>query len=386
LLWGVASAGVVYTYSVDRLSTRDSVQVTGNGEGNWAAKYLANHIRPPGVLFPGQAVEITKPPSFVVTPFTSFADPSLTGAWKATTTLIASLAEMAGDPWERWSDASKLLDKCSSLDNALGCVKEVFALIIKEEAEKADAAKNTKLGNNMRMISHVVKAIDLTGVVASLSLALASGNFGLDKHATFANVPNKPVVDGEGRAIVDGCLSFDTFDWHIDAACQDNVYRVIGRAPGSSYIARDPGTHRAVLVTPTGVIKNIGNGGIFNCLAATMFVIDVATLPALGAPTQGEASCLDAGPIQWDFRPVRDGGNIPDNVILRERPEDAGTGPISNWLINNRGEIQTIENGGIYLCLAYANPVIWNVPYGNAPFTVGIDWWRPVGTAPASCG
>ena len=61
------------------------------------------------------------------------------------------------------------------------------------------------------------------------------------------------------------------------------------------------------------------------------------------------------------------------DIILRN--PDGNT-----WLINTAGEIQTIPDGGTYLCLATTNPVIWNVP------EPAIDNWPPSGNEPAACG
>jgi hypothetical protein len=221
-----------------------------------------------------------------------------------------------------------------------------------------------------------------------LSLAVGTGVFETlagNTEVRFANEPKRPTVDSAGRALASSCVTHDNYEWTINDSCQDTVYQGIGRIGPASSIARNPATHRAVLVQPDGSVLNIHDGGTFNCLADTWFVLDNAGLPALEQPTERNATCGDAGAQQWIYRPAGDGGNIPNNVILRERPEDATDGVIASWLINNRGEIQTIPDGGTYLCLAYTNPVIWNVPYGDVPF-VGIAQWRPVGTEPASCG
>ena len=280
-----------------------------------------------------------------------------------------------------------MFDACHPVawSNALGCAKTILEGILDEDL--GEGGLGSKLARKLRFARAVLKAADLPGLVASLGLAVGSNVFSQHTDAEFANVP-KPAGGGQQGPrghrqlpVARRCLLAPRRGLsgpHLRHAAQI--------PPGGSYIARNPGTHRAVLVQSGGTVKNIGSGGVFNCLASTMFVFDIPGQPALTGSTSGEATCGDAGPVTWDFRPVRDGGNIPDNVILRERPEDAGANGIASWLINSRGEIQTIPDGGTYLCLAYANPVIWNVPYGNVPFVVGILWWRPVGHEPASCG
>lgn len=123
---------------------------------------------------------------------------------------------------------------------------------------------------------------------------------------------------------------------------------------------------------------DIPNGGIFQCLAATWLVHDNAGEPALSQKVEGAATCADRGPRTWRVAPATTGGNIPNNVLLRELASEAGSSAQQTWLIN-KGEIQSIPDGGTYLCLAYANPVIWDVRYTEAAA------WTPVGTA-ASCG
>jgi hypothetical protein len=138
-------------------------------------------------------------------------------------------------------------------------------------------------------------------------------------------------------------------------------------APGGdgSYIARnpDPSSGRSVLVEPDGRILNIKDGGTFLCLAATRWVVDVTGQDPLTKPTDGDATCTSSGAPQWSFAPAGVGnGNIPDNVILREDVRGAPGTVQQTWLVNSSGELQSIPDGGTYLCLAYKKPVIWNVP------------------------
>jgi hypothetical protein len=153
-----------------------------------------------------------------------------------------------------------------------------------------------------------------------------------------------------------------------------------------SYIARnpDPSSGRSVLVEPDGRILNIKDGGMFLCLAATRGVVDVAGQEPLTKHTNGDATCSSSGAAPWNFMPLGVGnGNIPDNVILREDVRGLPSGSIQHtWLVNSSGKLQSIPDGGTYLCLAYRNAVIWNVPLAAA------QAWpddRIDGT-PASCG
>lgn len=135
----------------------------------------------------------------------------------------------------------------------------------------------------------------------------------------------------------------------------------------SSWIARNPDNGRAVLVDGTR-IRPIVDGGAFLCLAASRWVWDIPTLSALRTATSEPAACSTSAEGDWDVH--RDDPNVGRNVLLRNTDGAA-------WLINDRGERQNVPDGGTYKCLAYTNPVIWNVPQSR------IEEW-PVGT-PATC-
>lgn len=141
---------------------------------------------------------------------------------------------------------------------------------------------------------------------------------------------------------------------------------------GTDWIARNPDTGTAVQVR-NGAIYRIADGATFSCLAQTRVVWDIASLEALRVATVGDATCDNTGRTPWTFTPTAQGGNTGTNIILRNPTGNA-------WLINSAGEIQTIPDGGTYLCLARANPVVWNVPTDN------IHAWAPVGGTPAACG
>lgn len=165
-----------------------------------------------------------------------------------------------------------------------------------------------------------------------------------------------------------------------------------GLSGNGTFIARTA-ARKGYLVDPSaGTARSITNGGDFLCYARNRYVIDlVKTFSTDGETTflhlDPAVEILDAnpapactaqtvGPGSWTFT-APPHGNTPFNVILKGA-EDGGVD--SAWLINSRGQIQTIPDGGTYECLVHANPVIWNVPFA------AIQAWRPVGTTPASCG
>jgi DNA uptake protein ComE-like DNA-binding protein len=391
VVFGLATASVVYyQYATDNQSTHG---LTGRVETNPFSAELLDWLDISNALFPGQSLHVTKRPSFVGTPVHVEVSASATTAWASINVLLGSLAEMAGGDAQKVYDFAAGARDCAGvpLDEALGCAKTVVEGALHSAQEGLDG--RTKLARKLKSVARALKALDVPGVAASVSTSFIvkyQQSHGDGTDATLRNEPNKPSVDALGRNVKAQCLSQGAFSWILDMACQNAFYASLGgvlsRVPaGDSYIARNPSTHRAVLVKPGGVVLDIKDGGTFNCLAATWFVWDNEDVPALNKPLSGDATCGDAGPRHWDMRPVAEGGNIPDDVILRLRPEDAQNGT-GSWLINNRSEIQTIPDGGTYLCLAYANPVIWNVPLGDRVPFVGINEWRPVGTAPASCG
>ncbi len=141
---------------------------------------------------------------------------------------------------------------------------------------------------------------------------------------------------------------------------------------GSDWIARNPTTGASVHVK-NGHYYRIADGGTFTCLATTRIVWDIATLKALKQPSEGNATCTNTGRTNWTYTPTAQGGNTGVNIILRNPTGNA-------YLINTAGEIQTIPDGGTYVCLTKTNPVIWNTPNTN------ITAWTPIGSQPAHCG
>jgi alpha-tubulin suppressor-like RCC1 family protein len=122
-----------------------------------------------------------------------------------------------------------------------------------------------------------------------------------------------------------------------------------------------------------GQVYNIADGTTFLCLAKTRFVHDDARQPELTAPTSGDAVCNNNLRTAWIVAPASQGGNVPNNTILRDPSGQAR-------LVNSVGEIQNINDGGTYLCLATTTPVIWDVP------ATTVFAWTPMSATPASCG
>lgn len=160
-----------------------------------------------------------------------------------------------------------------------------------------------------------------------------------------------------------------------------------GPAANGTFIARTA-RGQGFLVDPrTSTANEIRNGGDFLCYASTRFVVDLVTKfkesgdeylhldPKAKVSADKASPCTPSTTGIWTYTAPPE-GNTPFNVILRE---EGGSEVTSSWLINNRGQIQSIPDGGTYECLVYANPVIWNVPLEKARA------WQEVGPD-ASCG
>ena len=263
-------------------------------------------------------------------------------------------------------------------------------------------------GNLMNCISGIV----LGGFEDAESAAKAVGNAAeADKYATFI----------DGFNLLTAGLAFDNLETsyltEVHAALQGNKHVTVNfspppvnvgsngtgstgmksLAPDNYYIARTSDGTGYLVYPDLGTADEITSPTDFLCYAKTRYVWDYVPVY-----TQGDSDYLDisdlsawiqitgnpapqcpmpTGPTWFsDFRPASLGGDIPDNVLLHEKELDAGSNPVASWLINNKDEIQTIQDPGVYVCLALYNPVIWEVPYSD------VAGWTPVGTASASCG
>jgi hypothetical protein len=354
---------VVYRYDIfDGTSVH---HVDGKNDPNvWVDTLRGAINRNTNYLLGRQTLTVSKLPDSGETTVEIHADPVVSGLWAVVPSLVSLVGRGLG---AKLYAAAGAIEACapllSSRDFAqvAGCVKTATKNAADEYLRDHPVENNKPsfLQKVAATVKFAVKALDIASFAGSFAFALGT-NFGDGQAIILRN--NRPPAPGGGEGG--------------------------GVNPGDSFIARDPSSRRAVLVKPNGAVRNIPNGGVFNCLARTWVVWDNPNMPQLNAVNPDAATCADAGPTHWDFRPVSRGGNIPNNVLLRERPEDATNGVIASYLINNLGEIQTITgatSGGIYLCLAQTNPVIWNVPFGFGS-TVGIQDWPDVGQEDASCG
>jgi hypothetical protein len=349
---GLATLGGLYHYSVHEGISNS--YVAGGSEDDFALslieKALTNEVP---YLFPDQTLHVSKPINSGDTNVDMTASAGVTGAWAGMSDIVDTVG---GHVFKLWhdlapADAEATLSECAHLDSSgVACLRDAAG-----RAVDAVLARPDLLSLSQQMFYATAKR-----ALVLLSVGDWLTQFGFSFAVSFG--------DGQGVLLRDNSLPPNGGGGGI--------------GPDDSYIARDPisSSHRSVLVKPDGTVLNIADGGTFDCLAATWAVWDNPSLAALNTQPTGNATCGDAGSRVWDFTPVVKGGNVPDNVLLRERPQDATHGIIASWLINSSGAIQTIPDGGTYLCLAYANATVWNVPFTK------VQAWRPVGTSDASCG
>lgn len=225
----------------------------------------------------------------------------------------------------------------------------------------AKAAKYASLVKGLSLVGYGLIVDDFAASFLTQAAAVIQGS----KHVTIDFIP--PVSTGNGGTGAPGSGSL---------------------AADGSYIARTA-SGNGYLVNPiTNTANEIRNGGDFLCYAQNRVVRDLLLTysdgggttylhlsPAVRVTGTFAPPCQPPA-VHWIFAPPP-AGNTPDNIILRG-PE--GITPTPTWLINNRGEIQVIPNGGVYECLVHANPVLWNAPLEAALA------WPTVGSEAASCG
>ncbi len=300
-------------------------------------------------VFPKQKTKIRKTTGSGRSTITTDPDPGVTPLWASTgflTGLVGGelIDDLVADP------NTNLVAKISacmpqgstSLSSSIvNCAKTVLIESLTYYAKNAPLAKKARAAG---ALAKILSAGDVLMIGASFWLALeAKIGGGLENHLTLEKI--EP-------------------DLGIDPPPHPKTT--------NTYIARDPDTGRSVLVD-RGRVTTIGTGTLFNCLARTRAVWDIANLRALKQTADGaQLSCYDEGP-EWTYTPTVQGGNTGTNIILRNTIGNA-------WLVNSAGEVQTIEDGGTYLCLAATNPVIWNTPEDK------ITDWTPVGVPQAACG
>jgi hypothetical protein len=111
---------------------------------------------------------------------------------------------------------------------------------------------------------------------------------------------------------------------------------------------------------------------LFNCLALGRFVLDDINVSGTNNDqflvlhggvkvpvlTSQALTCNAASGGQWTYTGVRNGGNVPDNVVIKQ-PDWLGR---AAYQIAGDGNIFDIQGGGVYLCLTGSHPVIYNFP------------------------
>ena len=304
--------------------------VTDTSDVAWAIRSLPDHTGSGRLLYPGASVTLTK----------------------------------ANSPQE--SDITWQVDRDATIEAVL--IQFAFAQL--GENGHSIAALKSELGD--KMAACLKKATLRDTIACSFEIAGEAAKVLLDTvvGATVKNLLLGIDIVGALGAVADG-LDAQCVNTHLINSTPTDPPNIRG---GTSWIARNPDNSRAVLVDGA-TVRPITNGGTFNCLATTRVVWDIPTLRALRTATPQPAVCDNSGRTAWDVRPAPD-GNVGTGIILR----DTSTTPHANYLINSAGKLQTIPNGDTYLCLAAADPVIWNVPKDK------INAWTPVGAGPAGCG
>ena len=287
-------------------------------------------------ILPGGALKVAKPLNSADTQLKLSGNVPATASYQGIIFLVSQIDE---DVLKNGEAAAKLSTCVSGNldDTTKNCIfSAVTAMLdyVKKHPEKF----SKDVARNATALSILLKAADIGAYAASLTLAI-------------------PGAATKGTVTLGNTL----------------LVEPPNNRAGNDYIARDPNTGRAVQVI-NGIPHLITTGDDFNCLAQSRYVWDNAALRALSLdPVGAVLTCSNTNRTAWDYRPQATGGNIPNNTILRDSAGHA-------WLINSSGQIQTIPDGGAYLCLSYNNPVVWNVP------DAAIDSWTPIGVAPAGCG
>ncbi|MGY1608744.1 ComEA family DNA-binding protein [Geodermatophilus sp. SYSU D00700] len=376
----VLPANVIYDYSVHGGTSTHYVDGPGD-DANPLADLLIREIRNhTPFLMGGQTLHVTKAPDSGETYVDIDGDPAASGGWAVASTIADAIGGTVLAWWKTADPAAwaEMTAVCNG-----GLISNNWAAVgtcVKSIADRASAAYLTAhpvptapngwanwreaplLQKTLATAARAVKVLNVASFAQNFALGLHAGIQG-GSGVLLRNNTLPPANGGPGPG---GTAGGDPCGAAVPST--------------DSCIMRDPSSGRSVLVKPSGTVLNIADGGTFRCLAATWVVWDVAGVKQLNTRPARNATCGDAGPRTWDVGPAGAGGNIPNNVLLREHPTDAGDNPQATWLINSRGEIQSIPDGGTYLCLAYTNPVIWDVRY------VDVTAWRPVGTRSASCG
>ena len=358
----VASLGVLYNYAVYGGSSDVELGTGAAFPLGTLQNALNGGDDRSGILFTQQSLLVTKARDSGETRVDVDVATGATAAWAGMLGVLDSGAGELFKAWHRISPAAatNALAGCTTLD-ARGVACVTAAAELAADALLANGSVDSKLRLLASTVKGALKVLPVATWVTNFTTAavvdVGDGSGVLLRNNSIpVTGPGGPPGGGGQGPVVSGPIGF-----------------------GDSFIARDPSSRRSVLVKPSGAVLNIASGGVFNCLARTWLVVDVAAQSALNQRPSGEATCGEVGGRAWDIRPAAEGGNVPVNVLLRERAEDQTNGVVESYLLNSRGELQPIPDGGTYLCLAHANPVVWNVADSAA------DAWQPR-SAPASCG
>jgi hypothetical protein len=341
-----------------------------------------------GVLVPGTARNFVKPQGEAPTVTTAFVEGPATASMFYAIFQSLGIADAASALAQRQSPAAgivecagKAVDAANgngSTGAAIECFEAAITVGLQVNAEIADeagdAASAAKLRGYAEGLSKFSFALQLTNYGSSMITSILAGGGLNDQSMKFQYLFPPPAAGGGSGGGGDGSGGSATAS-------------AIGLDGTGNFIARTS-TGDGFLVYPTGTAYRIKDGGDFLCYARRLAVVDYVQYFTVGsnaylnlgpdvAVESSDAPDCSIVPFRiWDYEPPPQ-GNTPYNVILRGQFD--GTKHPS-WLINNRGEIQTIPDGNTYICLAATNPVIWDVPFSE------IQEWRPVGTEPASCG
>ncbi|SES40010.1 hypothetical protein SAMN04488000_12699 [Lentzea albida] len=245
----------------------------------------------------------------------------------------------------------------------LECLSEPLVDLLERAAERyaGDDLRKSKLASAARLVARFLgKAF----IAVDLALSAAGVWQSQGRTVQMRTLSPPPPPPAAGR---------------FDGPSGDHTY-IARISDGRTYLVETVNGGR-----PSRAI-HIGTNGLFNCLAMSRYVVDdvqpsqegdrfVLILPGGTTPVIDlELTCDPAGSA-WSYTGVRHGGNVLDNVILK-MPDWLGTG---SWFIDGDGKISSIADGGTYLCLARAHPVIYNVPFDR------ISAWPDVADHPAAC-
>ena len=293
--------------------------------------------------------------------------------------ILDAAAEVAqiDTPWTLASCADKLsatIDHNAGPGPALQCAKDLADGVLAAAIIKfGDSPAAKKLIVLKAALGKLFVGFAVANYGSSLISRLATGGIWNDQTLTFQHLAPLPPVGGGGGS----------------GGPND------GRDPGSlsldgtgNFIARVGESGESWLVDQGGNARPILDGNTFACYATRLVVVDYVNTYMIGGKrflrlnpdaevvSQPAPACLITPFQTWTYEPTGPGAT-PVNVILRGQFDGA---KYPAWLINSAGQIQSIPLGGDYVCLAFSNPVLWDVPFEK------IQAWPNVGTEPAICG